>query len=213
MVSVSGCAQAYLLLLVVKCSGVEHIPYALVLDDGGSLCAAHLPGVFRFHQRSVRGEQRPFVRPVVASVRGFRHSHYLVGGGRVPGSEQEDQLVLDAVYLGIDGPFDRPVGFGNDYRPVAGVREGDSILAHGVPDVADTVCAFPGALVEDMDLAVEFPDAGCHGTVDAVALGIPQVEVADPGPVDKVLAPGDCGMPVREHGWLPRHRVGNEGGN
>ena len=198
IVAVLRNGQTDLLTFVVVCSGVEHIPYSLVLNHGRGLGATHFPRILRLHKRAVRSKEGPFVGTVVAAVRSLGHTHYLVGGGCVPGGEQEDQLVLHLVHFRIDGTLYGPIGFGDDYRPVAGVCEGYSILAGRVPDIADSVSPLPGHLVEDMDLSVEFPDARRYGSVYLFALSITQVQVADPRPVDQVRTSCNAGMPVVE---------------
>ena len=64
-----------------------------------------------------------------------------------------------------------------------------------MPDIV-VIGLFPHALVEHVDLAVDDLDARGHCSVDLVAFGVSQIQVADPGPVDEVCAPGYSGVPA-----------------
>ena len=61
-----------------------------------------------------------------------------------------------------------------------------------MPDVV--VGSFlPESLVEHVDLSVDYLDAGSDGSIDLVPFGVPEVQVADPRPVDKSVL---LAMPV-----------------
>ena len=67
-----------------------------------------------------------------------------------------------------------------------------------MPYIGYPVSSFPGHLVEHVYLSIQFPYTGSHRTPEGIALGVPQVQVSNPGPVHKVGTTGYGGVPVVE---------------
>lgn len=198
--SVAGNGQTYLLALMVVCPGVEEIPEPALLDHRGRFDALSLPLVLRLEEGPVRRDEGPFVRAVIAAVGSFRHAKDLDLSGLFAGGEHQDHLSAELIYLGVDGAVDAPGRAGDEYGLVAGVRENQPVLAGGVPDIVVAGGFGPPSLVKNVDGPVEKLDARCHGSPYPPALGVPQLEVARPCPVDEVGTDGYAGMPA----GLPR---------